>query len=282
MENDTNSRLSHLLLDSSLITGTNRPEVYNVKVIECGSYIQIYYLENNKTRKKKNNKELNIKNIDTDKLNKINNSSILAGNTIELKNVIRSKLECQRIAKCNAEHWRTFITLTFAENITDIDIAREKIKRFIYKVKRVYKDFMCLYIPEYQKRGAVHFHLLTNISIDNNKLIYEQEDNKIFLHVKYWNDGFTSVENITGDIKKIIGYISKYMTKDIDNRLFSKRRYSYTQNLKRPKTSYLNLDNSKHRELLEKRLQNKELIYNSPYYDSYNNELIDFNEYLTK
>ena len=36
----------------------------------------------------------------------------------------------------------------------------------------------------------------------------------------------------------IIGYLSKYMTKDIDNRLFGKRRYLYSQNLVKPKTYF--------------------------------------------
>lgn len=275
------------LLDSSLITPTIL-ELYNLKIVKCGDYIQ-YYLQEDKKKKPinflKDNTDLYL--IQMDRYN-TENTSITANQSnglkdekiIEKKNIIRSKLECQRLAKCNANDWCTFITLTFADNVTDISYANKRIRYFFDKVRRVYKDFKCIYIPEFQKRGAVHYHLLTNISIDNRDLIYEQEDNKNFLHVKYWKDGFTSVEIIKGDIKKIIGYISKYMTKDIDNRLFGYRRYSYTHNLKKPIVEYLNLDNIKDLSYFDKLIKDKSIIYHNNYKNPYNDEKIEFLEFL--
>ena len=60
-----------------------------------------------------------------------------------------------------------FLTLTFAENVTDIDYANKKFSYYVDQVRRVYKDFRYLCIPEFQKRGAVHYHLLTNIDVDS-------------------------------------------------------------------------------------------------------------------
>lgn len=271
-ESTTSDRL---LLDSSLIVATRNREIYDLKLISCGDYIQVYKQENKKVK----NVKKDIKTINTDSLRKIENKKI-ESNNIELKNIIRSKLACQRIAKANAKDWKTFITLTFEENILNIDKANKKLKNFIDSVRRIYKDFKYICIPEFQKRGAVHYHMLTNIDINNDKLIYKQEDNQKYKHVKYWNNGFTKVDNLNNDIKKIIGYISKYMTKDIDNRLYNRHRYLYSKNLQTPKVSYLNLDNPKHLEFYKKMIKNKQLIYSNKYTNSYNDDLIEFEEFL--
>ena len=269
------SQNSSTILDSSLIIGTLRDTLYNIKLVDCGDYIQVYYLQNKKFRKiKENDKTKIIEN------NSINNSHEIEFKTIDFKNINRSKFECQRLIKCNAKNWQTFITLTFEDNIQDISYAYEEYKKFIYKIKRIFKDFMCLCVPEFQKRGAVHYHLLTNIDINNNKLVYFQEDNKKFSHIKYWNNGFNNVENVSGNMQKIINYISKYMTKDIDDRLFSHHRYYYTRNLKRPTVNYLNLEDKKHWMFYKEKIQNRELIYNDEYVNTYTNEKIAFCEFL--
>lgn len=270
-----------LLLDSSLIVTTSDKELYNVKLVDCGSYIQVYFLENKQIIKKNNNDELKLKKVnldieDTEKISKANEEY----KTIELKNIIRSKLECQRLAKCNCKDWKTFITLTYEDNQTNIDIAKNDFRYFIDKVQRVYKEFKYICIPEFQKRGAVHFHLLTNIDINNEKLIYIQADNKKFKHIKYWNKGFTKVDILENDIKKIIGYISKYMTKDIDDRLYNRHRYYYSRNLNKPKINYLDLSNEKHQEFYCEILKDKKLIYENDYRNVYNDEKIAFKEFL--
>lgn len=265
------------LLDSRLIVATNITE-YNAKIINCHNYIQVYFFS--KTKEKK---DINLVKVDTDDLvkPKTNTSNTNVSDfSIEAKNINRSKLQCQRLAKCNCDEWKTFITLTIAENITDIDIANRKLKYFLDKVRRKYKELKYIGIPEFQKRGAVHYHLLTNISINNTDLIYTQQDNKYFKHIKYWNDGFTKVDTLEKDIKKIIGYISKYMTKDIDNRLFNRHRYFYSRNLKKPIVSYLDLSNNKHFDYYNKILSNKNIIYESKYLNPYTNTPVNFKEFL--
>lgn len=177
------------------------------------------------------------------------------------------------------ENWETFITLTFEENITDVKEANKQFRYFIDKIRRIKKDFKYLCITEFQKRGAIHYHLLTNISIDDEKLIYTQVDNKKFRHIKYWNKGFNSVEILKGDTKKVIGYISKYMTKDIDNRLFSKHRYFYSQNLVKPKINFINLDSEKEIKFYNEKIQDKELIYQDNYINPLDNENVLFLEF---
>lgn len=274
------------ILDSRLIVATNKIP-YNVKLVDCGDYCQLYMYESKKTktRKKDDKSDLELTKFKTDEIenkpaSEKKPTEVKLNNSIESKNIIRSKLECQRLAKSNIKDWETFITLTFAENVSNIDFANKRLKYFIDKVRKVKKDLKYLIIPEFQKRGAVHYHMLSNISLNDSSLIFVQEDNLKYKHIKYWNDGFTSVEIMKGDVKKIIGYISKYMTKDIDNRLFSHHRYLYSRNLSMPKVSYVNLDNKKDLEFYKKRIQDKNLIYQNEYINPYDNQKVTFLEFL--
>lgn len=276
----SSAMLVETLLDSSLIITTKDDLKYNAKLIVCGNYIQLYEFENTKYIKSDNKTDLNLKkiNISFDNSNNFSNKEELKH--VEARNINRSKLECQRLAKSNADEWKTFITLTYKENLTDIDIAKKDFRYFIDKVQRVYKNLKYICIPEFQKRGAVHFHMLTNIDINNNILIYSQDNNSKFKHIKFWHKGFTKVDNLSNDIKKIVGYVSKYMTKDIDNRLYNRHRYYYSRNLIKQKEEYLNLNNPRHIKYLKKILQNKNLIYNNEYQNFYNSEKVAFKEFL--
>lgn len=262
----------YLLLDSKHITATDikskvkylvedKPKIYDFKVVQCGSYTQVYYYLRNrvKTPAKDDDIDLNLNSIDFDISDSKKKIKTNISNNIELRSIVRSKLQCQRIAKANMEHWKTFITLTFKENVKDIDYANRKFHNFITVIKRHYKDFMYLCVPEYQKRGAVHYHMFTNIDINDNTLMYTQEDNHKYRHIKYWRFGFTSVQSIVNDPVKVVGYISKYMTKDIDNRLFGHRRFFYSQNCNVPKVSYIDSMDSRDFEFLQKKFKEKNL-----------------------
>lgn len=271
------------LLDSRLISPTFYIKGYNIKLVDCNEYTQIYFYQNKKIKKKKDDFDLNLKKI---KINNVINSmddidNVLSNElkVVEQRNIIRSKLECQRLAKANIDDWQTFITLTFADNITDVKTANKEFRYFIDKVRRVKKDFKYLCITEFQKRGAIHYHLLTNVCINDSSLMYSQEDNPKFKHIKYWNKGFSSIEILRGDPKKIIGYISKYMTKDIDNRLFGKHRYFYSQNLIKPKANFIDLENEKEFNFYKEKIQDKLLLYQNEYINSYDNEKVIFLEF---
>ena len=274
----------YLLLDSSLISATifDKPKLYDYKIVECGSFVQVYkYLHPRiKNINKNDDVDLNLKKIKYEVDTSKKETKLKTINEIEERNIIRSKLQCQRIAKGNMEYWETFITLTFEDNVTDVKLANKRFKYFIDKVRRIKNDLRYLVVPEHQKRGAIHYHLLTNISINDTKLMYNQEDNPKFKHVKYWLDGFNSVEHIKGDAKKIVGYISKYMTKDIDNRLFGQRRFFCSQNCIVPKVSYIDSMDSRDLEFLQKKIQDKELIYQNKYLNAYDDSEVSFQEFL--
>lgn len=269
------------ILDSKLISAT----LYDIKIVNCGDYSQVYIYDNKKLRKKtEKSPELELKKHKVESMLESTNKTtdLKLEPIIETRNIIRSKLECQRIAKANINEWQTFITLTFADNIQDVKVANKRFKYFIDKVRRVKPDLKYLCITEFQKRGAIHYHMLSNINIKDNSLIYSQEGNPKFKHIKFWNEGFDSIEVMKGDVKKIIGYISKYMTKDIDNRLFSHRRYFYSQNLQQPKASFVDLSKELDKDFYKKIIQDKDLIYQNEYVNPYDNCKVTFLEYLKK
>lgn len=275
MEKKPSSAFDIPLLDSSLITRTILKR-FSIKIIDCGDFIGTYTYEEDKTIRPLPAFKERTEDYDYD----YEESEDIKLKEILPKNVLRSKLACQRLAKANYEAWSTFITLTYADNFDNVKEANKNLASFLRQVKRHKTDLKYLAIPEFQKRGAIHYHLLTNIEIDDKKLITSQKNNNYFKHIKYWNYGFTKVDKIKGDIKKIIGYISKYMTKDIDNRLFSQRRFLYSQNLKRPITRYIDLDNPKDLALYLNLLKSKKLNYESTYIDKYTGNSIYYQEYV--
>lgn len=272
---DTHVSLASLLLDSSLIKESNKI-CYQIKLIRVGEYYQLYYYNRLKIKKDKNLEEIKKK-IDNDFLIKKDNYiDKPEKKIIEEKNINRSKFQFQRLVRTNENKFKTFITLTFKENITDVKEANYQFKKWVIAIRQLKKDFLYIGVPEFQKRGAVHYHLLTNLDIkENHNIIIPQKNNKNCYDVKFWSYGFSSVF----DVKNInvVGYMSKYMTKSCDNRLFAHRRYFYSRNLEKPEEFYLDTRKDFDFTLIADLLSNSNVIYENSYLDKFG-DVIDFIE----
>lgn len=144
------------LLDSSLITShpISNKRIYTAKIIKCGDYIECYDYKQIKSNINKNIEDIYIKKkIDIcneydydaelmtdeefinllDKIKKSKHKSLLG--TIDYKNILRSKFELHRLVKANMNDFITFITLTFRENIIDIELANKKFKVWITRIR---------------------------------------------------------------------------------------------------------------------------------------------------
>lgn len=280
------------LLDSSLISkyeDVERRIIYDVKIIHCGDTYQIYKFD--KTRSKENKRDrdilpkVSIKDIDTDNLYKPDRVEEVK--PILLSNAIRSNLNCQRIAKANRDNWESFITLTFKENITDIVYANKIFNSWVSNVRKLKKDFKYIAVPEFQKRGAVHYHILSNLGKEDTNIVIPQKertektkDLTTLFDVKYWSRGFARVDFIKGDYKKIYSYVCKYMTKDIDDKLFGKHRYFNSQNLNKPREEFLDLSNENDLKHFNDIINNSSIDYSSQYKDIYTDSNIEFIEVI--
>lgn len=118
------------------------------------------------------------------------------------------------------------LTLTFRENVEDIEIAWERFKYFSKLMRFRYRDkWQYIAVPEYQKRGAVHFHLAITgyYHIQTIRRLWARAVGQFGGNVditspkkfgkKSWNP------------KRISQYISKYIAKN-DSVDFNKRRFS--------------------------------------------------------
>lgn len=118
------------------------------------------------------------------------------------------------------------LTLTFRENVTDIDVAWQRFKYFVRLMRHRYRDrWAYVAVPEYQKRGAVHFHLAVTGYYHVNTI------RRLWLRAVGQFGGnidITSPKKFgknSWNPKRIAVYLSKYITKSetVD---FNRRRYS--------------------------------------------------------
>lgn len=148
--------------------------------------------------------------------------------------------------------WKSFWTFTFAENVTDMDDANKKFgywkDSFVRYAKKKYGsdfEFKYLGVPEFQKRGAIHYHFLTNLDpklypdlMIHQKTVTDKKGiSKYMYDVRNWKHGFTSVFDfdlcVDMDRFNPVLYMMKYLFKDIDNRLFGRNKILKSNNLKK-------------------------------------------------
>lgn len=157
----------------------------------------------------------------------------------------------RRYALANFDSSDTFITLTYAENFQDVKQADKDFKAFIRKFKRVMKqkDFKYLAVREFQKRGAIHYHILTSWKIDEYLAVNEEYIKQLEVEIArdIWGHGFVDVKPLcraNSKHKKYNGkpvdnvgaYLSKYMSKEYDDaRLKGCKAYLNSKGLEQPK-----------------------------------------------
>lgn len=138
----------------------------------------------------------------------------------------------QRLVEANFTKDSVFLTLTFNNennfDISDLSICNHKLHDFMVKIKNKYSDFKYLIVPEFQKRGAVHYHMIINVQFFKKKYIQ-----------KLWKYGFIKLKDIYY-LHGIGNYFTKYLVKNSDDdRLFGRRSYFTSKNMRRPKIKYL-------------------------------------------
>ena len=176
-------------------------------------------------------------------------------------NLSRSRKLVIDLAYENQKIWKSFLTLTFSENIKDIDYANKCFNCWLTSIRQLFSDFAYLCVPEFQKRGAVHYHLLTNLVVGSD-LLPLQNAKKNMYDVKYWKYGFTSAFDLklADDRFNVSLYVCKYLYKDIDDRLFSRKKVMHSRNLNLPKVATMLHSNTYVLSLLAHILDTKDVV----------------------
>jgi len=124
----------------------------------------------------------------------------------------------------------SFLTLTFAAN-ADIGVGLRCFREFNLLTKKEFGNSLSyIAVPEFQKRGAIHFHVLL-WGLDEKYIKNEK-------HTRYlqnlWARGYVDIIPTDGS-PKLAGYLSKYMQKAMhDERLIGRRAYYNSRNIDRP------------------------------------------------
>lgn len=171
------------------LKSTNRVAVCSGKIIEIKTYEKpiFYNFESKSKGKRSGAKEKRANNIN------------------------QSKIKLRRLINTNITPYSKFITLTFSENITDMKIAKKEFKNFVkrlnYKLqKKGLKKLKYVYVVEFQKRGAIHFHVVGF----NLGFVKADELGKM------WRNGYITINRIK-DVDNVGSYVVKYMSKELLN-----------------------------------------------------------------
>ncbi|WP_243153487.1 rolling circle replication-associated protein [Senegalia massiliensis] len=158
--------------------------------------------------------------------------------------------EIARIIDCNFDNDTKFMTLTFRDNIKDVSYTNKELKKFIkrlnynlYKTKKHHLKYLAVW--EKQKRGAIHYHIIFFDFPYIEAIKLEQ----------IWSQGFIKINKIDVDSKDNRGrYVSKYFSKDIDEKDYKQKAFFKSQNLILPEIKHFNTYGEKPFDLEEKNI----------------------------
>lgn len=196
------------LLQSSLFD--KKDTAYNVKLIRSGNQLEKYEY--------KRPIRLNIK-ASSERI-KTRKTAFSQGKRED--NVKRAKKKLVRLVLSNTENYKgLFITLTYADNVTDRGRVLRDFAKFTRSLRRRYYNAKYIYVLEKQKRGAWHVHVLIfNISY----ISFTWLD-------KAWPHGLTNTKS-TNNSKHSAYYLAKYLGKDVQKK--NKRVFTASRGLIQP------------------------------------------------
>ena len=159
----------------------------------------------------------------------------------KLKNLFRIKTKIKDYVLSNDFNY--FWTLTFKADRYDYDLAFKKMGNWLRRMKRKYGKFDYIMIPELHKDGAIHFHGVTG---GLNALIVDagvkHKGAKVYNCLE-WEHGFTTLTKIR-DKEKTASYVTKYVTKEMQNSIVEKgkKKYWCSRGLRKPDITFTDLN----------------------------------------
>ena len=135
------------------------------------------------------------------------------------------------LANLTGTEYPLLLTATYRDNQEDLRLGYRDFGAFIQALRhRFGKEWKYIAVPEFQKRGAVHFHALI---WGLPKSVFEEE-RSTRLVAGLWKHGFIYLKMTDGN-EKLSSYLTKYMAKSfIDRRLMNQKAYVCSRNLIRP------------------------------------------------
>lgn len=175
--------------------------------------------------------------------------------------------EFKSLINANWDIWTHFITLTFSENVTDIDLSQKIFKQWVRKMEAHFPSFVYCAVKEFQSRGATHYHVLVGIGqarIPRNEFskvraFWTTLDSTGNIDIKSIKVKYIPVEYQDPDVWKsseerhiwsLGNYLTSYLKKGAsDPRLFGKKLFT-SSSKKKLKQKIVLTDTKKIRETL--------------------------------
>lgn len=202
-------------------TGTKLPPqgFSRTKIIRCGKMLEIYNFEipiryGQKGGTKKNSKRKSPRHKEHRE-----------------RSIVRATNTIRRLTHLNFNQNDMFLSLTFNNhqsfNINNLSECLPYYQKFIRKLRQKYPKLLFITVPEFQKRGAVHYHLICNIPLIN-------QDELALL----WPHGFSAPRAIRNTTHLAL-YLCKYLSKEFaDARKHGHRLFYSSRGLNKPEIFY--------------------------------------------
>lgn len=202
--------------------------IVNKKIVQSGDIIEIYEYEygysKGYTASDSDNQSKGRLKGEISEDYKENRKKVLSRAKRSLRRTINAN-----IGQYGKEFTAKFLTLTFADNITDIDMANYEFIKFIKRLNYYLfgtkkANLKYTTVIEFQKRGAIHYHTI----------IYNMPYVKANDIANVWENGFIKINKID-NVDNVGAYVTKYMTKDnTDERLQGRKSYFSSKGLFKP------------------------------------------------
>jgi hypothetical protein len=223
------------LLDNTVTSRHSRGFYTRIKMIGMGKIIEVYEFQApiNVGRKGKSYRprlefdEIEDILVNPEKYHK----NHIRSEEYRKRNVIKAKNRIRRLVQRNFDTVGKFLTLTFRDtqvfDVNSLEDCHLRFYGFIRRLRQEYPKVRYVGVPEFQKRGAVHYHLLVDIPytpVEKLRLM--------------WSHGFIKINKIHNPAYVGV-YIAKYVGKAFADERYSGHRCFYTsKNLSKPVVVY--------------------------------------------
>ncbi len=229
-------------------------ESYDFRIVKSGKEIEVYHYKDKeilrgykrKERIKKKEKEflgqLNFEEYEKEEKRKKEWEEKYKEKA--QSSISRTRTNIRRMTNANP-HLNKFLTLTFAENTTELKKANYLFNQAMKRIIRQEDYFEYISVVEFQKDvdyhgnkkekgGSVHYHLLCNLEPPQSNNLHKLFDWERWFALRFWKYGFIKIKDVK-QITNMGAYFCKYLGKDMfDPRMFRKKKFFCSQKLNKP------------------------------------------------
>lgn len=230
---------------------------YDKKVVLSGNVIEVYEYEKSVICGYSDNRKIGRRGQASEDEKEKNRDKVLS----------RARRDLRRLINSNMQKYSKFLTLTFKDNVCDLDYSNYEFNKFIKRLNYHYGikvKYSC--VIEFQKRGAIHYHVvLYNLT---RKLDIDD-------FTSLWGHGFIKINSID-NVDNVGAYVCKYMTKTDDDRLLGRKMYFNSRGLNKP----LEIKENQLIDAVQSSLSSNSLTYENKFSNDYNS--INYKQYIIK